>query len=58
MVIDYSVERKEEGGRILAVLWAIWLPPEQGAVQGRMSSTDIVVQDVEGLIASWFHCTL
>ena len=47
--------RKEEGGKILAILWAMWLHPNEVLLRGRKVSTDGVIQDAEGLMASWFY---
>ena len=42
-------KRKEEGGRILAVLWAIWLHRNDKLFRGRASSTNGVTYAVEVL---------
>ena len=47
--------RQKEGGKILVVQWAIWLHWNEMLFRGRMVSKDGVIQDVEGLIASWFY---
>ena len=42
-----------EGGRILAVTWAIWLHWNEVMFRGRPVSADSVVHEIEGLMASW-----
>ena len=44
---------KEEGVRILAVLWAIWLHQNGELFNGRVVSTDRVAYVVEGFVAAW-----
>ena len=44
----------EEGGRILVVIWAIWLHRNEVMFKGRLASMVSVVHEVEGLMASWF----
>ena len=51
-----GLRRKEERRRILVVLWAAWLHRNVVLFRGRSASTDGVADDVEGLMASWFHC--
>ena len=47
--------QKEEGGKIIMVLWTICLHRNKALFKGRMVSTDGVIPDMEGLMASWFY---
>ena len=44
-----------ERGRILAVVWAVWLHHNERVFKGRTGSTDGVIHEVQGLIAVWFR---
>ena len=50
-----SHQMEEDGGQILAVIWAIWLHQNEVMFKGRLASIDSVVHEVEGLGASWLY---
>ena len=46
--------RKEEGGQMLVVLWAIWIPRNEVMFRGRPAFTHSVLHEIEGLMGFWF----
>ena len=46
--------RKEEGGHVLAILWAISLHRNEVMFRGRLASTGNVFHEVEGQKTFWF----
>ena len=46
-------KRREEGVRIFAVLWAIWLHWNNKLFNGRAAFTEGIIYAVEGFVAAW-----
>ena len=50
-----AYRREEEKGKLLAVLWALWLHHNEVIFKGRVASVDSVVQNAEGFVSWWFR---
>ena len=48
-------KRREEGVRIFAELWAIWLHRNDKPVNGREASIEGITYAVEGFVAAWSY---